>query len=390
MTAYLDNSATTQPSDAVIEAMTKCMKEGFYNPSSLYAPAIQAEKQMNRCRAMVTKAIHAPQPQAGGRNGQGSRLVFTSGGTEANNLAIMGTVAAMHGLQHIAVSSVEHPSILAAADALEAQGHKVTRLKVDHSGQLNWEELEDLLEKDPPALISAMQVNNETGARLNLERFSETCRRISPNTVLHVDGVQGFLRVPMDAKLVDMYTLSGHKIHGPKGTGALWIRDGIRVQPRQIGGGQEELYRSGTENTPGIAGLLAAVMTMPADAPEKMMALKLRLAQGLKQRIPEVIFNGPLPEDGAPHILNVSFPGVRGEVMLHALEAEGVYVSTGSACSSKKRKISPVLLAMGIPEDIAEGALRFSLSVFTQEAEIDYACEKAEALYAALKRFRRK
>lgn len=380
MIAYLDNSATTRPSEKVISAMVSSMREGFYNPSSLYAPAMAAEKQLDRCRAAIEGAVCAPQ----------GRVIFTSGGTEANNLALIGTVDAMHGAQHVMVTAVEHPSVLSAAEALEKMGHRITRLRVDRGGQVDWAQLEAALKEDPPALVSMMQVNNETGALGDIARLSALARRLSPRTLLHVDGVQGFLRVPMDVRLVDLYTLSAHKISGPKGVGALWVRKGVRLLPRQLGGGQEGQTRSGTENTPGIAGLLCAVTSMNPQAPEQMMRLKLRLAKGLTERIPGLTVNGPDPQQGAPHILNVSFPGVGGEVMLHALEGEGVYVSTGSACSSKKRKVSPVLLSMGVPAVEAEGALRFSLSSDTDADQIDYACEKAGSLYQALKRFRRK
>lgn len=380
MIAYLDNSATTRPSQPVIEAMTQAMREGFYNPSSLYAPAMAVEKAMNRCRDAIRSALKVDQ----------GRVIFTSGGTEANNLAILGGVGAMHGPQHVMVSAVEHPSVLSAAQALEKAGHRLTLLAVDGKGQLDWAQLERALTQDPPGLVSVMQVNNETGAVNDIPRLSKLVRALAPQALLHVDGVQGFLRLPMDGGLVDMYTLSGHKIMGPKGVGALWVRQGVRLLPRQTGGGQEGEYRSGTENTPGIAGLLAAIQTMDPQAPAAMMALKLRLAQGLLDQVPGLRINGPDPREGAPHILNASFPGVRGEVMLHALEGEGIYVSTGSACSSKKRKVSGVLLSMGIPAGVAEGALRFSLAADNDLAQIDYACEKAGALFQALKGFRRK
>ncbi len=380
MIAYLDNSATTRPSQPVIEAMTQAMREGFFNPSSLYAPAMAAEKAMNRCRDAIRSALKVDQ----------GRVIFTSGGTEANNLAILGSVGAMHGPQHVMVSAVEHPSVMAAAQALEKAGHRFTLLEVDGKGQLNWAQVERALIQDPPGLVSVMQVNNETGAVSDIPRLAKMLRALAPQALLHVDGVQGFLRLPMDGRLVDLYTLSGHKIMGPKGIGALWVRQGVRLSPRQMGGGQEGEYRSGTENTPGIAGLLAAIQTMDPQAPEAMMALKLRLAQGLLAKVPGLRINGPDLQEGAPHILNASFPGVRGEVMLHALEGEGIYVSTGSACSSKKRKVSGVLLHMGIPANVAEGALRFSLAADNDLAQIDYACEKAGTLFQALKGFRRK
>ncbi len=380
MTAYLDNSATTRPSEAVIAAMEHCMREGFYNPSSLYAPAMEAEKQLKRARAVIEEILHAPAGQ----------LLFTSGGTEANNLALMGSVEAMYGMRHLAVSRVEHPSVLEAARALERLGHRLSLIRVDGTGEPDWAQVQDLLERDPPDLISMMQVNNETGAVLDVRKLSELARRLSPGTLLHLDGVQGFLRLPTDARLFDLYTLSAHKIHGPKGVGALWVRKGVRLAPRQLGGDQEDGLRSGTENTPGIAGLLAAVERYPASAAKTMMELKMRLLKGMRERVPDLKVNGPDPGAGAPHILNLSFPGIRGEVLLHALEAKGVYVSTGAACSSKKRKVSGVLSAMGIPLDVAEGALRFSLCPDTRESQIDYACRCTGELYDTLKRFRRK
>ncbi|MEG1605177.1 MAG: cysteine desulfurase family protein [Clostridia bacterium] len=379
MKAYLDNSATTQPSEEVISAMGECMRHQYYNPSSLYAPAIESERAMDACRDLICQALRAPD----------GRVLFTSGGTESNNLAILGAVSAMRPSQHVIATSVEHPSVLAACAALESAGHRVTYLPVDGRGQLNWDALDRAL-LDAPGLVSCMQVNNETGAMPDIARLRCLLHEKAPGALLHVDGVQGFLRVPFDAHLCDLYTLSGHKLNGPKGIGALWLRKGVRLLPRQMGGGQQGAERSGTENTPGIAGLRAAIAGMPEDAPATLRFLKNRLIAGLKAQVPELRVNGPAPEDAAPHIVNIGFPGVRGEVMLHALEGEGVYVSTGSACSSKKRKLSPVLLAMGLSPDQAECAVRFSLCPTTTHEEIDYACAVAGAQYQILKRFRRK
>ncbi|MBR2570646.1 MAG: cysteine desulfurase [Clostridia bacterium] len=379
MIAYLDNSATTQSSIEVVEAMEQALREEYFNPSSLYAPAMRAEKAMNACRNEIRQALHTPSGQ----------VVFTSGGTEANNLAIIGSVSAMHGPQRILVSQTEHPSVLGACEALEAAGHTVIRFPVDRQGQPVWETVEGAM-REGVSLLSCMQVNNETGAMPDLARLSAMLRSLCPGALFHVDGVQGFLRVPMQASLADLYTLSGHKIHGPKGVGALWIRSGVRLKPRALGGGQEGGLRSGTENTPGIIGLGAAIRAMPGNAADVLAARKALLLGEIRSRIPDVRINGPLPEDAAPHILNLTFPGVRGEVLLHALEEAGVYVSTGSACSSKKRKLSPVLLAMGVPANDCEGALRFSLSPHTSEEEILYAAEQAGKAYELLKRFRRK
>ncbi|MBO4297880.1 MAG: cysteine desulfurase [Clostridia bacterium] len=381
MEAYLDNSATTRPTDGVIDAMARCMREGFYNPSSLYAPALNAEKAMRACREELAGALSVA-PKG---------ILFTSGGTEANNLAVIGSVSAMHGPQRLLVSAVEHPSVLEAFRFLEALGHRVTVLGVDSQGQPDWAQLDEAL-RDPPALVSCMQVNNETGALPDIPRLVRAVREKAPGALIHVDGVQGFLRVPFDARQVDLYTMSAHKIHGPKGVGALYARPGVRLAPRQLGGGQEGALRSGTENTPGIAGFREAAAEMRAmpDVFGTLMAKKRLMWALFKEAVPDALLNGPTVEDGAPHILNVSFPDVRGEVMLHALEGAGVYCSTGSACSSKKRKVSPVLLAMGLSPDRAEWALRFSLSPHTTDDEIRYAASQLQTLHAALRRFKRR
>ena len=381
MDTYLDNSATTRPTESVIEAMGRCMREGFYNPSSLYAPALDSEKAMKACRQTLAGVLGV-KPEG---------IFFTSGGTEANNLAVIGSVAAMHGPQHVIVSAVEHPSVLEAFEHLKALGHRVTVLPVDGEGQPDWAALAAALE-DTPSLVSCMQVNNETGAMPDMDRLIAMVREKAPGCLIHVDGVQGFLRVPFDARKIDLYTLSSHKLHGPKGVGALYIRPGVRVIARQMGGGQENMIRSGTENTPGIAGLHQAAKDLIAlgDFRESLYEKKRLLWTLMKEAVPGALLNGPSIDAGAPHIANISFPGVRGEVLLHALEGVRVYVSTGSACSSKKRKVSPILIAMGISPDRAEGALRFSLSPHTTEEEIRYAAEQTGKLYAMLSRYKRR
>lgn len=377
--AYLDNSATTQPCRAAVEAMVRCMTEGFYNPSSVYRPAVDAFRAVRECRETLLKAVH----------GDGCDLYFTSGGTESNNLAILGAAAKMRGPRICAVSAVEHPSVREPFERLRAEGWDVRVIGVSEDGALRWDELERALD-DGAALVSCMQVNNETGALLDAERLRRT---VNGRALIHVDGVQGFLRVPFDMKNADLYTLSGHKIHGPKGIGALVVRRGVRLEPRQIGGGQESGMRSGTENTPGIAGLHAAakeLIAVQSTLGGELMQKKLHLIGKFREAVPEMLVNGPEPERAAPHIVNLSFPGVRGEVMLHALESEGVYASTGSACSSKKLKVSGVLTAMGVAPARAEWALRFSLSPHTMVEEIDDAAQKLGAIYASLKRFQRR
>ena len=373
MIAYLDNSATTRPTEGVIEAMVRAMREGYFNPSSVYQPAVEAFRSVRACREAVLEKLGAV----------GEKLVFTSGGTEANNLAILGAVARMRGKQLVAVGRAEHPSVRAPFDRLRDMGHEVRALGVDSRGELDWGALEAAL-NDGASLVSCMQVNNETGAMLDCERLYRT---VAGRALVHIDGVQGFLRVPFDMRNADMYTLSAHKVHGPKGVGALALRKTVRLEPAHIGGGQEDGLRSGTENTPGIAGLLQAVREMDASG---LMEKKLYMVRRFLEAVPGALVNGPEPERGAPHILNMSFPNVRGETLLHALEAEGVYASTGSACSSRKKKVSPVLLAMGISPDRAECALRFSLSPHTELEEIDRAAEALREIYPKLKRFQRR
>lgn len=376
MIAYLDNSATTRPDDRVVDKMAQCMREGYFNPSSVYLPAVNAFREVRACREELLQAVH----------GAGCRLIFTSGGTEANNLAILGAGGRIRGLKIAAVSAVEHPSVRACFDELARQGVEVRVIGVNGKGELDFAALEKALE-DGAGLVSVMQVNNETGAINDIPRIHAMTQG---RALLHVDGVQGFLRTPFSMKDAELYTLSGHKIHGPKGIGALVCRENILIHPRNVGGGQENGLRSGTENTPGIAGLREAARLMKGYDMGELMQKKLHLIQAFGAQVENMRVNGPDPAAAAPHIVNLGFPGVRGEVMLHALESCGVYASTGSACSSKKLKVSSVLTAMGISPTEAEWALRFSLSPKTTFEEIDYAAEKLGACYAQLRRFQRR
>ena len=376
MIAYLDNSATTRPDDRVVDKMAQCMREGYFNPSSVYLPAVNAFREVRACREELLQAVH----------GAGCRLIFTSGGTEANNLSILGAGGRIRGLKIAAVSAVEHPSVRACFDELARQGVEVRVIGVNGKGELDFAALEKALE-DGAGLVSVMQVNNETGAINDIPRIHAMTQG---RALLHVDGVQGFLRTPFSMKDAELYTLSGHKIHGPKGIGALVCRENILINPRNMGGGQENGLRSGTENTPGIAGLREAARLMKEYDMGELMQKKLHLIQAFGAQVENMRINGPDPAAAAPHIVNLGFPGVRGEVMLHALEACGVYASTGSACSSKKLKVSSVLTAMGVSPTEAEWALRFSLSPKTTFEEIDYAAEKLGACYAQLRRFQRR
>lgn len=376
MIAYLDNSATTRPDDRVIEKMTECMREGWFNPSSVYLPAVNAFREVRACREEILSSVQ----------GSGCRLIFTSGGTEANNLAVLGVSERIHDLKLAATTSVEHPSVGAAFEKLAERGVEVRIIGVNEKGELDYAAIQKAVD-DGAGLISVMQVNNETGAIHDIPRIYAMTKG---KALLHVDGVQGYLRVPFSMKYADMYTISAHKLHGPKGIGALILKEGILLNPRNMGGGQENGLRSGTENTPGIAGLREAVRLMKGYDMSKVMEMKLHLIDKFSENVDGLIVNGPAPENAAPHIVNLGFPGVRGEVMLHALEAEKIYASTGSACSSKKTKVSGVLTSMGIPVKTAEWALRFSLSPHTTIEEIDYAAEKLGTIYNMLKRFQRR
>ena len=377
---YLDNSATTRPFDEVIDKMSTCMREEYFNPSAVYAPAMLAGRILTETREAIAS-------QLGGR----VKVVFTSGGTEADNLALLGTARALRGRKgHFITTKVEHPAILETAAELERLGHSVTYIGVDEEGTVDVDALVDAVREDT-ALVSVMQVNNEVGAVMPIEEISRRVKEKNPRTLIHVDGVQGFMRVPMHMNRmgVDLYSLSGHKIHGPKGIGALAMSDRARPLCIACGGGQENGLRSGTENVPGIAGLGQAVRAFARldDPASDMMELKMRLRDGILQAVPDAKVNGPT--GGAPHILNVTFP-VKGEVLLHALEGAGILCSTGSACASHKKSASHVLTAMGVPDKEIDGALRFSLCPMNTPEEIDETVAQIRKSVEMLRAFKRR
>ena len=377
---YLDNSATTRPFDEVIDKMSACMREEYFNPSAVYAPAMLAGRILTETREAIAS-------QLGGR----VKVVFTSGGTEADNLALLGTARALRGRKgHFITTKVEHPAILETAAELERLGHSVTYIGVDEEGTVDVDALVGAVREDT-ALVSVMQVNNEVGAVMPIEEISRRVKEKNPRTLIHVDGVQGFMRVPMHMNRmgVDLYSLSGHKIHGPKGIGALAMSDRARPLCIAFGGGQENGLRSGTENVPGIAGLGQAVRAFARldDPASDMMELKMRLRDGILQAVPDAKVNGPT--GGAPHILNVTFP-VKGEVLLHALEGAGILCSTGSACASHKKSASHVLTAMGVPDKEIDGALRFSLCPMNTPEEIDETVAQIRKSVEMLRVFKRR
>ena len=383
MNVYLDNSATTKPSPAVAAAVRELMEGGWYNPSALYKPALEIQKKMEAVREECLKAAGAA----------GHRVIFTSGGTEADNLALLGHLKTRRNPGKVLISSVEHPAVSACAEEIRRMGHTVEEIPASKAGAADLEKLAEMITPET-VLISVMQVNNETGATEPLKEIVRLRDRLAPGAAIHVDGVQGFLRTELDfSRLgIQSYALSAHKIHGLKGTGALIVRKDHAIRPLQFGGGQEGNLRSGTENTFGILALGEAVRTWDPAANERMRRLKDKLRAALTEGIPEARVNGPGedPEASAPHILNVALMPVRSQTMLFALEGDGIYVSAGSACASRKQKISPVLKAMGIGTEQADCSLRFSLCPYTTEEEIVYAAERTVFHWNMLKKYTRR
>lgn len=381
---YLDNSATTRPFDSVIDAMDVCMRETWFNPSAAYKPAVDVDRAMRECRKTIARELGA----------QEDEVIFTSGGTESDNLAILGVAETLHGPANFVCSAIEHPAVSDTIRRVEKMGIEVRVLPIDRRGVVDLEAAAGIIDENT-ALVSCMQVSNETGAIQPIEQLSRIAREKNPKVRVHVDGVQGFMRVPMHmGKMgVDLYALSGHKIHGPKGVGALVVRKGVRLVPQATGGGQERNLRSGTYNAPAILGLGKAVEEMAArrDAVRRLGEIKAFLWQKLSA-LSGVRVNGPMPgeSDSAPHILSVSFDGVRGEVMRNALEGAGILVSTGSACASHKQKVSETLRAMGLTGEQADGTVRISLGLFNTMEEMEETAAQMEKMAALLARYRRR
>ena len=381
---YLDNSATTRPFDGVIDAMDRCMREAYFNASAAYRPAVDVDREIRACRRLIASQLGA----------QEDEVYFTSGGTESDNLAILGVAATLRHPANFVCSVIEHPAVLETIRRVEAMGHEVRYMPIDRSGVVDLAACEALLDEHT-ALVSCMQVSNETGAIQPIEQLARMARAKNRDVRVHVDGVQGFMRVPMHMGRmgVDLYALSGHKIHGPKGVGVLVARKGVRLAPQMTGGGQEKNLRSGTYNSPAILGLGEAVREMAArrDELDRLRAMKTHL-WALLSAEEGISLNGPAPEDAqsAPHVMSVSFGGVRGEVMRNALEGEGVLVSTGSACASHKQKVSATLRAMGLSTEQADGTIRISLGMMNTMEDMDEAAARMLALYRQLKAYRRR
>ena len=381
MFVYLDNSATTKPYKEVIDETVRYMEAEYGNPSSLHRMGIAAEKAMKEARKSVAASIGAKDEE----------IFFTSGGTEADNTAIFGAVQARKRRGNkIVTSQIEHPAVLESCRKLEESGYKVEYIPVDRNGLIDMKALENTLDSQT-ILVTVMQVNNEVGSIQPITEISMLKKRDGDKhgteILLHTDAVQSYGKLPIQLSGVDLLSVSGHKIHGPKGVGALYVRKGLNMQPYIFGGGQERGMRSGTENVPAIAGLGVAAELSRKNLEkriETMKNVKTYLTEGIRAEIPDVRFNS-MPE-GSSSILNVSFLGTRGEVLLHTLEQAAIYVSTGSACSSRKKGQSHVLKAMGLTDAEIEGAIRFSFCEFNTTEEMDYILVQ---LKSAVQKFRK-
>lgn len=377
---YLDNSATSRPYPEVIEEMARIMEDNYGNPSSLHKRGTSAERILSSSRQALAELLGV----------KSREIIFTSGGTESNNLAILGLARRYRRRgDHLITSSIEHSSVLEPFRQLEREGFKVTYLPPDEEGFISPEKVSQAL-TPRTILVSIMHVNNEVGTIQPIYLISRAIKEKKPDALFHVDGVQSFTKIPLrpGEQGIDALSLSAHKFHGPKGAGLLYLREGIHIEPLFRGGGQEEDKRPGTENTPAIAAMaLAARISFGEQGKkvEKLFFFKEKIISSLQERHPWMEVNGARGEKGAPHILNISFPGLKGEVLLHALEKENIYVSTGSACHSREKKPSHVLKAMGLDEKRIEGALRVSLSFLNTEEEIDYALEKIDFAIRELK-----
>ena len=384
MQAYLDNSATTRCFDEVAELMTKIMCEDYGNPSSLHRKGVQAEQYIRYAKETIAKNLKVNEKE----------IFFTSGGTESDNLALRGCAYAnCRAGRHLITTQIEHPAILQTMKQLEEEGFRVTYLPVDEKGCIRPEDLQRAITGET-ILVSIMHTNNEVGSLQPIEEAGALIKRMNPRILFHVDAVQGYgkFRILPKKMHIDLLSVSGHKIHGPKGIGFLYVDEKVKIKPILFGGGQQNGLRSGTENVPAIAGLAKAIEIVYSKLDrevEELYQIKEAFVEGVKQ-IPDVFVNGHPGRDGAPHVVSVSFQGVRSEVLLHALEDKGVYVSAGSACSAHKPQPSATLQAMGIDKELLGSTIRFSFSVFTTMDEISYTLQCLYDIIPVLRRFTRK
>lgn len=361
---YLDNSATTRPYDEVVQYIAEVSRSYYGNPSSLHTKGIEAENLIKKARLQTANVLRADSKE----------IYFTSGGTESNNLAVLGYLRANpRAGKHIITSEIEHPSVLEVFKHLASEGFRVDYIPVDTRGTIRLEALSNAVDSET-ALMSFILANNEVGAIQPVSEIVKIRKELCPSAVIHIDAVQAFGKIPIypAGMNIELLSMSSHKIHGPKGIGALYVKKGVRIKPILFGGGQETALRSGTENVPGICGFgLAAETTASAmeDNLTKVSGLKEFFIGKIKENFEDAVINSS--DEALPYIINVSFPNLKSEVLLHHLEQKGIFVSTGSACSSHKSSQSHVLKAMGVSAKYIDGAIRFSLSAQNTPEELD-------------------
>lgn len=369
MQAYLDNSATTRQFDEVTDLIAKVSRDIYGNPSSMHMVGINAENEIKKSKEIIARALKVTEKE----------ILFTSGGTESDNMALIGCAKAnKRAGKHIITTKIEHPAILETCKALEEDGYEITYLDVDRTGRVLPEAVAAALREDT-IIVSIMHVNNEIGSIMPIEEIGTVIKSYNKDIIFHVDAVQSFGKIKLHPKKakVDLVSISGHKIHGPKGVGILYINEKIKIRPIIFGGGQQKGMRSGTENVPGIAGIGKATELIFNDFESKIDRL-YELKEyfiGEVSKLEGITING-VPDEGvrlsAPHVMSVSFKGVRAEVLLHALEAKNIYVSSGSACASNKPATSGTLISIGVDKDLLDSTIRFSMSVETTKEELDY------------------
>lgn len=384
MEIYLDNSATTRCFDEAADLMTRVMCEDYGNPSSLHRKGVQAERYLHYAKETIARNLKVNEKE----------IFFTSGGTESDNLALRGCAHAnCRAGRHLITTQIEHPAILQTMKQLEEEGFRVTYLPADEKGCIRLEDLQRAITGET-ILVSIMHTNNEVGSLQPIEEAGAMIKGMDSKILFHVDAVQGYgkFRILPKKMHIDLLSVSGHKIHGPKGAGFLYVDEKVKIKPIVFGGGQQSGLRSGTENVPAIAGLAKAVEMVYANLNqevEKLYRLREAFIEGIGQ-IPDTVVNGPGAGKGAPHIVSVSFRGIRSEVLLHALEDKGIYVSAGSACSAHKPQPSATLKAMGIDKDLLGSTIRFSFSVFTTMEEINYTLQVLYDIIPMLRKFQRR
>ncbi len=384
MEAYLDNSATTRCSRRAADIMLRVLTEDYGNPSSLHRLGMKAENEIKEAKKKIAKTLKAAEKE----------IIFTSGGTEANNLAVFGSVEAnKRAGNHIITTAIEHASVLQPMQRLKELGYRVTCLPVDSDGVIRMDALEEALDGET-ILVSMMHVNNEIGTIEPIEAASELIRKKAPHALIHVDAIQSYGKLSVCPKRMgaDLLSVSGHKIHAPKGVGFLYCRDKTKIKPIWYGGGQQSGMRPGTENVPAIAALGEAAAECTEHLAEKAGAMYALRDGFIREavKIPGVTVNGPGGRNAAPHIVSVSVEGVRSEVLLHSLEEAGVYVSAGSACSSNKHAVSGTLTAIGLKRELLDSTVRFSFCAGTTEEETEYALRRMAEIIPFRRKFTRK